>query len=36
VLKDLLAYKKQQEQDSDVAMAELAKEAQELGLGYDL
>jgi excisionase family DNA binding protein len=36
VLKDLLAYKKQQEQESDAAMAELAKEAQELGLGYDL
>lgn len=35
VLKDLLAYKKQQEQESDAAMAELAREAQELGLGYD-
>ena len=35
VLKDLLAYKKQQELESDAAMAELAREAQELGLGYD-
>lgn len=35
VLKDLLAYRKHQEQESDAAMAELAREAQELGLGYD-
>ena len=36
VLKDLMAYKKRQEQESDAAMLELAREAQELGLGYDL
>jgi len=36
MLKDLKAYKKQQDQESDAAMLELAREAQELGLGYDL
>jgi excisionase family DNA binding protein len=35
MFQDLLAYKKQQEQESDAAMAELARDAQELGLGYD-
>jgi len=36
VLNDLMAYKKQQELESDAAMLELAREAQELALGYDL
>ncbi len=36
VLKDLMAFKKQQELESNAAMLELARDAQELGLGYDL